>query len=91
MCVLHQVQAQLLLLLCHRCGENLLTLFHTQSTGLTGLAVATNPHHTLCALYGKIIRAVAKMPQDAAYRKNTELLVKQRADAVAQVSGAHFN
>lgn len=90
MCVLHQVQAQLLLLLCHRWGKNLLTLFHTQSTGLTGLAVATNPHHTLCALYGKIIRAVAKMPQDAAYRKNTELLIKQRADAVAQVSGAYF-
>lgn len=64
---------------------------HTQSTGLTGLAVATNPHHTLCALYGKIIRAVAKMPQEAAYRKNTELLIKQRADAVAQVSGAYFN
>lgn len=64
---------------------------YTQSTGLTGLAVATNPHHTLCALYGKIIRAVAKMPQEAAYRKNTELLIKQRADAVAQVSGAYFN
>ncbi|KAH8302222.1 hypothetical protein KR044_004184, partial [Drosophila immigrans] len=55
-----------------------------QSTGLTGLAVATNPHHTLSALYGKILRAVAKMPQDASYRKNTEQLVKQRANALAQ-------
>ncbi|ALC43553.1 CG6463 [Drosophila busckii] len=52
------------------------------STGLTGLAVASNPHHTLSALYGKILRAVAKMPQDASYRKNTEQLVKQRAEAV---------
>ncbi|EDW17341.1 NADH dehydrogenase [ubiquinone] 1 alpha subcomplex subunit 5 [Drosophila mojavensis] len=54
------------------------------STGLTGLAVATNPHHTLSALYGKILRAVSKMPQDAAYRKYTEQIVKQRADAVAK-------
>ncbi|EDW73166.1 uncharacterized protein Dwil_GK16793 [Drosophila willistoni] len=54
------------------------------STGLTGLAVSSNPHHTLSALYGKILRAVAKMPQDAAYRKNTEILVKQRADALAK-------
>lgn len=77
----------MLLLLCHRWekSSNPFTSTHTQSTGLTGLAVATNPHHTLCALYGKIIRAVAKMPQDAAYRKSTEALVKQRADAVAQV------
>ncbi|KAH8365676.1 hypothetical protein KR093_003217, partial [Drosophila rubida] len=60
------------------------TIFTSQSTGLTGLAVASNPHHTLCALYGKILRAVAKMPQDAAYRKTTEQLVKQRAEAVAQ-------
>ncbi|XP_023161236.1 NADH dehydrogenase [ubiquinone] 1 alpha subcomplex subunit 5 [Drosophila hydei] len=54
------------------------------STGLTGLAVATNPHHTLSALYGKILRAVSKMPQESAYRKYTEQLVKQRADAVAK-------
>lgn len=66
-----------LLLLCHR--------FLLQSTGLTGLAVSTNPHHTLSALYGKILRAVSKMPQDASYRKYTEQLVKQRADSVAQV------
>ncbi|XP_073843651.1 LOW QUALITY PROTEIN: NADH dehydrogenase (ubiquinone) subunit ND-13B [Musca autumnalis] len=52
------------------------------STGLTGLAVATNPHHTLSALYGKILRAVAKMPQDAAYRKYTEQIVQQRSKAV---------
>ncbi|KAH8239921.1 hypothetical protein KR032_009352 [Drosophila birchii] len=55
-----------------------------QSTGLTGLAVSTNPHHTLSALYGKILRAVSKMPQEASYRKYTEQLVKQRADAVAK-------
>ncbi|XP_075162409.1 NADH dehydrogenase (ubiquinone) subunit ND-13B [Haematobia irritans] len=55
------------------------------STGLTGLAVATNPHHTLGALYGKILRAVAKMPQEAAYRKHTEEIVKQRSKAVETI------
>ncbi|KAG7165781.1 NADH dehydrogenase [ubiquinone] 1 alpha subcomplex subunit 5-like 1, partial [Homarus americanus] len=39
------------------------------TTGLTGLAVATNPHHTLGVLYGKIMRCLQKMPPDAAYQK----------------------
>ncbi|XP_037939165.1 NADH dehydrogenase [ubiquinone] 1 alpha subcomplex subunit 5 [Teleopsis dalmanni] len=52
------------------------------STGLTGLTVSTNPHHTLNALYGKILRALTKMPQDAAYRRYTEEIIKQRAKAV---------
>lgn len=49
------------------------------------MAVAANPHHTLGALYGKILRAVAKMPQDAAYRKYTEQIVQQRSKAVEAV------
>ena len=50
------------------------------------MAVATNPHHTLSALYGKILRAVAKMPQEAAYRKYTEQIVQQRSKIVEAVS-----
>ncbi|KAH8323682.1 hypothetical protein KR067_002206 [Drosophila pandora] len=53
-----------------------------QSTGLTGLAVSTNPHHTLAALYCKILRAVGKMPQESSYRKYTEQLVNERANAL---------
>ncbi|KAJ9588139.1 hypothetical protein L9F63_018497 [Diploptera punctata] len=53
-----------------------------KTTGLTGMAVAANPHHTLGALYSKILRAVQKMPPNAAYRKYTELIVKDRAEAV---------
>ncbi|XP_001649896.2 NADH dehydrogenase [ubiquinone] 1 alpha subcomplex subunit 5 [Aedes aegypti] len=54
-----------------------------KATGLTGLNVAKNPHHTLTALYNKILRAVAKMPQDAAYRRYTEQIVSERAKIVA--------
>lgn len=57
-----------------------------QTTGLTGLAVALNPHHTLGVLYGKILRALQKMPAGAAYRKYTEQIVKERAEVVKTVS-----
>lgn len=42
------------------------------STNLTRLEVARNPHHVLGTLYSKTLRALAKMPQDYAYRKHTE-------------------
>lgn len=61
-------------------------IFHFQTTGLTGLAVSANPHYYLTALYGKILRAVSKMPQDAAYRKYTEQIVNDRLKAVQNVS-----
>jgi len=53
-----------------------------RTTGLTGLAVAKNPHHTLGVLYSKTLRALAKMPPDAAYRKHTEQIIHQRAALV---------
>lgn len=57
-----------------------------QTTGLTGLAVAANPHHMLGVLYGKILRAIQKMPSSAAYRKYTEQIIKERAEIVKSVS-----
>lgn len=51
-----------------------------KTTGLTGLAVAINPHHTLGVLYGKILRTLQKMPENAAYRKHTEEVIKERAE-----------
>lgn len=56
-----------------------------QATGLTGLLVAKNPHHTLSALYGKTLRALNKMPETAAYRIHTEKIVTDRARIVANV------
>ncbi|XP_076313564.1 NADH dehydrogenase (ubiquinone) subunit ND-13B isoform X1 [Tachypleus tridentatus] len=53
-----------------------------KTTYLTGLAVAKNPHHTLSVLYNKILRALKKMPQEAAYRKHTEEIVKGRLTVV---------
>ncbi|KAL3268934.1 hypothetical protein HHI36_008021 [Cryptolaemus montrouzieri] len=52
------------------------------TTGLTGLAVSQNPHHTLGVLYSKILRALQKIPQDAAYRKYTEEIINERANVV---------
>lgn len=57
-----------------------------QTTGLTGLAVAKHPHHVLTSLYSKTMRALAKMPENAVYRKNTEQIVAGRANIVASVS-----
>lgn len=48
------------------------------TTGLTGLAVATNPHHTLGVLYSKLLRTLQKMPENAAYRKYTEEIINER-------------
>ncbi|XP_071541965.1 NADH dehydrogenase [ubiquinone] 1 alpha subcomplex subunit 5 [Panulirus ornatus] len=49
------------------------------ATGLTGLAVASNPHHMLGVLYGKILRCLQKMPPDAAYRRYTEQIITERS------------
>ncbi|XP_033216818.1 NADH dehydrogenase [ubiquinone] 1 alpha subcomplex subunit 5 [Belonocnema kinseyi] len=53
-----------------------------KSTGLTGLAVSQDPHRMLNILYGKILRALDKLPQDYPYRIYTEKLVKDRATVV---------
>ena len=42
------------------------------TTNLARLAVARNPHHSLGVLYSKTLRALAKMPNEYAYRKHTE-------------------
>ncbi|KAJ3642353.1 hypothetical protein Zmor_025148 [Zophobas morio] len=57
-----------------------------KTTGLTGLAVAKHPHHTLGVLYGKILRTLQKMPEEAAYRKYTEEIICERAEVLKRNS-----
>merc|ERR1711976_856563 len=52
------------------------------STGLTGLAVARHPQQTLKVLYEKILRTTQKMPPEAAYRRYTEQIVRERMQMV---------
>ena len=56
-----------------------------ESTRLTGLAVAANPHHNLTVLYEKLLRVLAQMPDTAAYKKTTKLLVDERFNLVKTV------
>lgn len=44
-----------------------------KTTGLTGLAVARDPHKTLSAMYEKILSVVGNMPESAVYRKHTQV------------------
>jgi len=53
-----------------------------QTTGLTGLAVARDPHKTLAVVYNKILAVLHKMPESAAYRKHTQVLISERLAAV---------
>ncbi|XP_050030648.1 NADH dehydrogenase [ubiquinone] 1 alpha subcomplex subunit 5 [Dermacentor andersoni] len=53
-----------------------------KTTGLTGLAVCKNPHHELTIVYNKILRALAKLPESAAYRRYTEQIVNERLSLV---------
>ncbi|XP_020289611.1 NADH dehydrogenase [ubiquinone] 1 alpha subcomplex subunit 5 [Pseudomyrmex gracilis] len=55
-----------------------------KSTNLTGLAVCKNPHLELVPLYNRILRVLQKMPNDYAYRKETEKIVKDRLKIVRE-------
>lgn len=47
-------------------------------TGLAGLPVCTEPQRELVKWYGRILRALDKLPKDSGYRTATEQLVKER-------------
>ncbi|KAK0181601.1 hypothetical protein PV327_003873 [Microctonus hyperodae] len=51
-----------------------------KTTFLKGLAVVKLPHLKLGNLYTKLLRALAQMPENSAYRIYTEQIVKERAE-----------
>jgi len=53
-----------------------------QTTGLTGLLVARDPHKSLSIIYTKILSVLQKMPESATYRKHTQVLIAERLAAV---------
>ena len=84
------------------CVAEMAATYSKAFTGLTGMAVAKNPTHTLGVLYrypstalfcnlhlivySKNLRALAKMPVDYPYRRNTEALINERVAIVKQSS-----
>ncbi|CAJ0575396.1 unnamed protein product, partial [Mesorhabditis spiculigera] len=56
--------------------------YFKQSTGLTGLFVEEHPHRALSVVYGRILRALEKVPKDSAYRKYTEQVIRHRLNLV---------
>lgn len=59
-----------------------------ESTRITGLAVAKNPHHSLTVLYEKILRTLEKVPDNVAYKKHTKSLVEERLKLVQTIKDA---
>lgn len=56
-----------------------------ETTRITGLAVAKNPHHSLTVMYEKILRTLDKMPDQAAYKQHTKKIVEERFNLVKTV------
>ncbi|XP_076657273.1 NADH dehydrogenase (ubiquinone) subunit ND-13B [Halictus rubicundus] len=55
-----------------------------KTTGLTGLAVSENPRRELTLIYTKIMKALAGLPAESAYKKHTEALIRERNSIVEQ-------
>ncbi|KAG7204197.1 hypothetical protein KM043_002032 [Ampulex compressa] len=55
-----------------------------KSTGLTGLVVVQHPREELGRLYKRLLRILATLPKDYAYRNHTEKLVQERAHILQQ-------
>eukprot|EP00118_Oscarella_pearsei_P003301 m.13814 g.13814 ORF g.13814 m.13814 type:complete len:114 (+) comp25250_c0_seq1:525-866(+) len=55
-----------------------------KATGLVGLAVVPNAREALISIYQRTLNALTTLPKDAAYRKNTEQITKDRLKIVEQ-------
>ncbi|PBC28209.1 NADH dehydrogenase [ubiquinone] 1 alpha subcomplex subunit 5 [Apis cerana] len=55
-----------------------------KTTGLTGLAVSSNPRLELSVLYDRILRLSTHLPKEYIYRKSVENLAKERINIVKE-------
>ncbi|XP_076637517.1 NADH dehydrogenase (ubiquinone) subunit ND-13B [Colletes latitarsis] len=55
-----------------------------KTTGLTGIAVSKNPKCELDKLYRRILKVLSTLPQESAYKRNTEKLIRDKWDIVEQ-------
>ncbi|XP_062510940.1 NADH dehydrogenase [ubiquinone] 1 alpha subcomplex subunit 5-like [Corticium candelabrum] len=55
-----------------------------KSTGIVGLAVIHNSREVLIGIYQKTLKALTRLPSDAAYRRHTEETTKQRLKIAEQ-------
>uniref|UniRef100_A0A5S6R385 NADH dehydrogenase [ubiquinone] 1 alpha subcomplex subunit 5 n=1 Tax=Trichuris muris TaxID=70415 RepID=A0A5S6R385_TRIMR len=52
------------------------------TTGLTGIHVVQNPAKHLRIIYGRILKALQKMPESSEYRKSTEATILDRLQMI---------
>ncbi|XP_064218997.1 NADH dehydrogenase [ubiquinone] 1 alpha subcomplex subunit 5-like [Aotus nancymaae] len=77
-----------LTLLIFLTGHNAVTVgVLKKTTGLVGLAVCKSPHKRLRILYRKILDVLEEIPKNAAYRKYTEQITKEK---LAMVKAAEY-
>jgi NADH dehydrogenase (ubiquinone) 1 alpha subcomplex subunit 5 len=53
-----------------------------KTTGLTGLVVSKDPHHSLKILYSKLLRALEKYPETSVYKQTTKKIIDHRLGLV---------
>eukprot|EP00117_Sycon_ciliatum_P007336 scpid93122/ scgid10492/ NADH dehydrogenase [ubiquinone] 1 alpha subcomplex subunit 5; Complex I subunit B13; Complex I-13kD-B; NADH-ubiquinone oxidoreductase 13 kDa-B subunit len=57
-----------------------------RTTGVTGLAVHPQPLESLRGLYGETLEQLKKIPESAAYRRETEALTTERLQIVKETT-----
>jgi NADH dehydrogenase (ubiquinone) 1 alpha subcomplex subunit 5 len=53
-----------------------------KTTGLTGLSVSKDPHHSLKVLYSKILRSLQKIPDQSKYKEHVKKVTEERLAVV---------
>ncbi|XP_043255016.1 NADH dehydrogenase [ubiquinone] 1 alpha subcomplex subunit 5 [Colletes gigas] len=57
-----------------------------KTTGLTGIAVSKDPKFELDKLYRRILKVLSTLPQESAYKRNTEKLIREKHEVIQQTN-----